>query len=319
MPAVRGLEPRLAEAISAALAASFGHAGRPVPGLRSAEPLSGGSLNRAFRLDTSAGPFFAKWNADAPADFFRREREGLEALAAARSPLRIPAVIAGGTAPGALPAQVPAPPGQASEAGRVLILEWLEPARAGDSKVWERLGLGLAALHRATAPAFGFHSDNYCGLTPQENAWTPDWPAFHAGRRLGALLTRLEKSGRLGAGEAGIHQALIARLPALLDHRPVPSLLHGDLWSGNALESAEGPALVDPAVYYGDREADLAMMLLFGGFPSIVLSSYQESWPLSAGWRERIPLYQLYHILNHQLLFGGGYGEQAIRLASRYL
>lgn len=302
----------------AALAEAFRHAapwtaidpGDP-PAILSLAPVPGGSINRAFRVETTRGPFFCKWNPGAPADMFARERDGLEALAAAGSPLIVPRVAA------------LAPPG----GDPALVLEWLEPASAGGaregggraSRDWEALGRGLAGLHRRGADRFGFAADNYCGLTPQENAWTDDWPAFWGERRIGAVARRLERSGAFGPREAELFRRLRGRLPRLLAHGPAPSLIHGDLWSGNALLCDRGPALVDPAAYFGDREAEWAMMLLFGGFPDAVLGAYQESWPLPPGWRERLPLYQLYHVLNHALLFGGGYGSRAVGIASRYL
>jgi fructosamine-3-kinase len=119
--------------------------------------------------------------------------------------------------------------------------------------------------------------------------------------------------------ERKIYDRLLEKIPGLLAHNPTPSLLHGDLWSGNFLSTTQGPALIDPAVYFGDREAEWAMMRLFGGFPETVLEAYREVSPLPPDWRERQPLYQLYHLLNHQLLFGGSYGAQALSAAKRYL
>lgn len=292
--------------LTRALDAAFGAAGRPSPKIRTLEPVSGGSINRAYRLVTEAGVFFCKWNPGGPEDMFEREREGLEALAGAGSGLRIPAVVA------LSPAGPSIPP--------VLVLEYLAPSASGTpDSAWEGLGRGLAALHRKGADGFGFARDNYCGLTLQENTWSRDWAAFYGDRRIGPLVRRLEKEGKLGARESTVFRKLRDRLPSLLAHGPGPSLLHGDLWCGNFLSSDQGPALVDPAAYFGDREAEWGMMLLFGGFPERVLAAYQEAWPLPDGWRGRSGLYQLYHLLNHFLLFGGGYGEQAMRIAARHL
>jgi fructosamine-3-kinase len=202
----------------------------------------------------------------------------------------------------------------------LLVLEYLEPD--GDeptAATWEALGRGLAELHRAPEDRFGWSRDNYCGLTLQENGWADDWPEFFARRRLGTLVERLQSKGALSPAERKTYTALVEKTPSLLAHSPRPSLIHGDLWSGNFLSTALGPALVDPAAYCADREAEWAMMLLFGGFPDRVLAAYQEAWPLPPEWRERIPLYQLYHVLNHQLLFGGSYGGQAIRLARKFV
>lgn len=324
---VPGLSPD--SRLLAALTAAFRHAAPwtafpstvSSPIILSLRPVPGGSINRAYRVETSRGPFFCKWNPGAPPDMFARERDGLEALAGAGSSLILPRVAA------------LSPPGEEP----ALVLEWLEPAsgdaggagrdgkdggggRSGSrSRDWEALGRGLAELHRRSAERFGFPEDNYCGLTPQANAWSDDWPAFWGDRRIGAVTGRLERSGAFGPREAAVFRKLRDRLPDLLGHGPAPSLIHGDLWSGNALLCDRGPALVDPAACFGDREAEWAMMLLFGGFPDAVLGAYQESWPLPAGWRERLPLYQLYHVLNHALLFGGGYGSQAVGIASRHL
>lgn len=287
-----------------ALEAAFRASGLAMPRILSLDLLSGGSINRAFRLRTPDGEYFCKWNPDAPPDLFDREREGLLALAGSGSSLVIPRVVA-----------------VSGEAGRAaLVLEYLAPAASGSRDApWEALGRGLAELHRRGSDRFGFHRDNYCGLTPQENAWSRDWPGFFGDRRIGALVRRIEASGRADARETAVFRKLRDRLPGLLGHGPAPCLIHGDLWSGNFLPSGRGPALIDPAACFADREAEWAMMLLFGGFPDSVLSAYQETWPLPADWRARMPLYQLYHLLNHFLLFGGGYGERARRVAAGYL
>jgi fructosamine-3-kinase len=290
---------RLPDGFRAALDAAYRDAGLPLPDILGLGPVSGGSINQAFRMRTSAGPRFCKWNAAAPAGMFRCEAEGLAALAAAGSSLIVPRVEA--LAPG------------------LLVLEYLEPDPAPSPEAWERFGRGLAELHRCGKDRFGFHDANFCGLTVQENAWTEDWAAFHGRHRIGALADRLAERGDLSPSQRAEFQRLQERLPDLLGHRPQPSLIHGDLWSGNALMASRGPALVDPACSYSDREAEWGMMLLFGGFPDRVLAAYEEAWPLPAGWRERIPLYQLYHVLNHFLLFGGGYGGQALRLARKFL
>jgi protein-ribulosamine 3-kinase len=309
------------EGFRSALEAAFRDSARPVPALVGLEAVPGGSINQTFRLRTSAGVYFCKWNPAAPPGFFRREAEGLAALAATGTPLRIPKVIA--VAPESGDSAVPprAPQAHPRKPG-LLVLEYLEPDADGPSqRTWEELGRGLAILHRAPEERFGFDRDNYCGLTPQENAWSGDWAGFFRDRRLGALIGRLERRGDLGSAEREDYARLLDRIPDLLGHghAPRPSLIHGDLWSGNFLAAAVGPALADPAAYCADREAEWAMMLLFGGFPDTVLDAYQEAWPLPEGWRERIPLYQLYHVLNHSLLFGGGYGVQAIRIARSFL
>ncbi|MEO6095491.1 MAG: fructosamine kinase family protein [Fibrobacteria bacterium] len=298
------------EGFRSALDAAFQDAGRPIPILIGLEAVPGGSINQTFLLRTASGVCFCKWNPNAPAGFFRREAEGLAALAAAGTGLRIPGLIA----------VSPEPPPLAPNGPTLLLLEYLESDPDGPSpETWEALGRGLAVLHRAPEDRFGLNRDNFCGLTLQENGWSDDWAGFYREKRLGALVDRLAKRGDLGPDEIRDYSRLLARLPELLSHRPVPSLIHGDLWSGNFLAAVTGPALVDPAAYCADREAEWGMMLLFGGFPDSVLAAYQEVWRLPEGWRDRIPLYQLYHVLNHFMLFGGGYGMQAIRIARSFL
>lgn len=294
------------EGFRAALEAAFREAGRPLPVLLDLEPVPGGSINQTFRLRAHSGVYFCKWNPDAPPGMFQREKEGLAALAAGGSSLVIPQTVA------VTPEQGSTPP--------LLVLEYLEPDADGPARAtWEGLGRGLADLHRRGADRFGFGRNNYCGLTIQENDWSAEWAPFYAQRRIGALAERLAKRGDLGAADIRDLMKLVEKLPILLSHRPAPSLIHGDLWSGNFLAAQAGPALVDPAAYYADREAEWGMMSLFGGFPETVLSAYLEALPLPEGWRERQPLYQLYHLLNHFLLFGGGYGGQALRLVRKFI
>jgi protein-ribulosamine 3-kinase len=174
-------------------------------------------------------------------------------------------------------------------------------------------------MHRATSGRFGWHRDNTIGATPQLNAWESDWIVFWQTYRLGYQLDLAARSGHGGQLQrrGGL---LLERLPALFDHAPVPSLLHGDLWGGNFSGDAEGnPVIFDPACYYGDREADLAMTELFGGFSGRFYSAYRAAWPLDPGYDTRKTLYNLYHILNHLNLFGGGYGSQAERMIDRLL
>ncbi len=237
-----------------------------------------------------------------PRDFFLREREGLTALSGAGSSLLFPKVLELSQ----------------SKTGGALVLELLESSPPAPA-AWEALGRGLAELHRRTETRFGFPTDNYIGLTPQENGWMGNWGDFFAERRIAPLVNRLERAGALSAPEAKMYARLLEKIPALLAHAPPASLLHGDLWIGNFLATPQGPALIDPAVYYGDRETEWAMMNLFGGFSEAAFAAYQEDWPLPGDWRERQPLYQLYHLLNHQLLFGGGYGAQALTAARQYL
>ena len=234
-------------------------------------------------------PGFLKTKDASEAAAFAAEADGLEAL---RPHIRVPQVLDRGI-----------------KDGRAYIrLEFLHLERSGN---WSDLGRMLANLHRQTGPRFGWARDNYIGLSPQQNGWCDDWPEFWRERRI-----------RPQAERAGVRLDL-AGLDRLLDnHRPQPSLLHGDLWSGNAGFTAEGPVIYDPAVYYGDRETDLAMTELFGGFPKEFYRAYHEAFPLDPGYEKRKHLYNLYHLLNHLNIFGRGYLGQvneALRLLAGLL
>jgi protein-ribulosamine 3-kinase len=184
----------------------------------------------------------------------------------------------------------------------------MEPLALGGPPDWPALGRMLAALHRHTGERYGWEHDNWIGLSPQPNGWRDDWVAFYRDCRLTPQLARaklLREADALLAGLAAFFKG----------YRPEASLLHGDLWSGNAGFLADGsPVIFDPAVYYGDREADLAMTELFGGFSAAFYTAYREAWPLDAGYERRRDLYNLYHVLNHANLFGGSYRAQALSL-----
>lgn len=182
-----------------------------------------------------------------------------------------------------------------------LVLEQLDLRRSGD---WAGLAQMLAKLHRKTGPRFGWHCDNWIGATPQINDWRDDWVTFFHECR---IQPQLELARQNGYPVAGVP------LNLLKGHKPQPSLLHGDLWSGNAGFIEEGPVIFDPAVYYGDREADLAMTELFGGFPAEFYVAYRKAYPLDAGYEKRKHLYNLYHLLNHLNIFGVGYLAQVRR------
>jgi len=182
-----------------------------------------------------------------------------------------------------------------------ILLERLDLRRDGD---WAALAQMLAKLHLTTGPRFGWHRDNWIGATPQINGWRDDWATFFLECRLQPQLDLARKNG---------FSIQFSSTILLNDHRPKPSLLHGDLWSGNAGFIDEGPVIFDPAVYYGDREADLAMTELFGGFPREFYASYRNAYPLDAGYEQRKHLYNLYHLLNHLNIFGSGYLAQVQR------
>ena len=255
-----------------------------------ASPVAGGSISRACRVETSSGPIFLKLEPRGEAERLEAEANGLGALSSSGT-VAVPAVLAHGVA----------------GAEAFLALEWLE---LGPKSVEaeRRLGTALAAMHRTTAAEFGWTGDNYIGRTPQSNTPTSSWIEFFGERR---LRPQLELAARRGIGDDILArgEALVANLDALLSgHSPVPSLVHGDLWGGNWGASQRGvPYLFDPAVHYADREVDLAMTRLFGGFGDAFYRAYDEAWPPAPGRDERVELYNLYHLLNHFNLFGSGY------------
>ena len=262
----------------------------------------GGGFAACERWESDSGPVFVKVAARPCLTLLEAEADGLRELAGAAA-LRVPNVLAVGVA--------------GSQA--FLALEWIE-FHAATSRVEALLGEQLARQHRVTASGFGWHRDNTIGASAQQNAWTDDWARFFAERRLGFqldLAVRQGHSGRL----IDRGRSLCERLHALLcGHHPAPSLLHGDLWGGNwAADEAGRPVVFDPAVYFGDREADLAMTRLFGGFGRAFYEAYESAWPLEAGSKLRFDLYNLYHVLNHLNLFGGGYRGQAEALIDRLL
>ena len=263
-------------------------------------PLGGGCINHAAELVTNLGSFFAKWNQEVPADLFVREAESLRELGKACTILRIPQGIVAQSDP------------------PLLITTFLPPPTNSQKSEEERLGQGIAELHRYTGDRYGFYHTNYCGATPQDNRWSSDWIDFFGQQRIRHLVALIEQRRGLSSGEWRVYERLISRLPEWVGHCPPAALNHGDLWSGNYLPTADGPALIDPACYYADREFDLALMAMFGGYGARVWSAYREAFPLAVGWRERQDLYTLYHYLNHYYLFGGGYGTQALAIARRY-
>ncbi|MFI5007897.1 MAG: fructosamine kinase family protein [Solirubrobacterales bacterium] len=262
----------------------------------------GGCISHATRVETSSGDFFVKWNEACAKDLFLREAQCLRELAAAGSDLVVPRVFGAWEPDGRRPAMI--------------VMEYLPPARAAQGQ--EALGRGLAAVHRSTADRFGFSGPTYCGATRQDNTWTAAWVEFYRERRLRAILRMVEDERGLDPAERRAYERVLERLPELLPHDPLPALNHGDLWSGNVLQTARGPALVDPACAWADREMEMGIVTLFGGFGEGFWRAYDEAWPLEPGWRERNPVYQLYHVLNHCLLFGGHYRAQALAIALRY-
>jgi len=263
--------------------------------------IGGGCINAAVRLSDGRRSYFVKTNAASRLEMFEAELAGLQALAATRT-LRVPQPLCCAS----LGAQA------------YLVLEYVEPGTPRSTSP-ALAGRQLAALHRCLGQRFGWHRDNTIGATPQRNPQTGDWVGFWRDNRLGFQLRLAADNGYRGSLQNG-GERLLDRLPALLEHEPHPSLLHGDLWGGNLSYDREGnPVIYDPAVYYGDRETDLAMTELFGGFPADFYAAYREAWPVDAGYAVRKTLYNLYHILNHLNLFGGGYLGQAEAMIERLL
>lgn len=294
------------DAAGRALAKAIGAAtGNPFR-LRSREPVAGGCIHTALRLSgESAGrsvEYFAKVNEAARAPMFAAEAEGLAALRAAGA-VAVPAVVA-----------------QGEDGERAwLVLEWLELSGL-DPASGARLGTALAALHRMPHPRYGWAHDNFIGASPQPNGWFDDWLSFWRERRMVPQL-RYAAKNRLPSRMIDRGERLAADCEAFFSgHRPHRSLLHGDLWNGNAARLPDAsPVVFDPAVHVGDREADVAMTELFGGFPPDFGSAYRASWPLPDGYRVRRDFYNLYHVLNHANLFAGGYVRQAEQSIERLL
>lgn len=264
--------------------------------------VSGGDINDAYAVEIGSRRVFVKANARSPAGMFAAEARGLEWLRAA-SALRVPEVLAVSSG---------------TEGPQYLVLEWLEPARpAADFD--ERLGRGLAALHRSGSSHFGLDHDNFIGSLPQVNAPAPSWSQFFRTRRLEPQLQRLAAAGRASFSLRRGFERLLERLHELVGDDEPPARLHGDLWGGNLhLDDRGEPCLIDPAAYGGHREVDLAMMRLFGGFSERVFSAYAEAYALSPAARERVPLYQLYPLLVHANLFGGSYVGSVERVVAMY-
>lgn len=290
-------------ALRAALGALIGSDGGSPPDIEAASAVAGGSISRAVRIESGDRRWFVKLNDAGLTEMFTAEADGLSALAACPA-LRVPRVVGHGVSGGTA----------------YLMLEFLPLQALRERAPGAAAGKALATLHRITGAQYGWHRANFIGTTPQDNAEHRTWPFFFARRRLRPQLERAKKNGYHGQLIAS-GERLSEQLAALfVDHQPQPSLLHGDLWSGNAATDEAGTlVLFDPAVYFGDREADLAMTELFGGFPDSFYAAYREAWPLDDGFEQRKTLYNLYHVLNHLNLFGRSYLHQAERMVLRLL
>lgn len=269
---------------------------------RGPQPVQGGCINTAHIVHDGAQRFFVKTNPRMPVDMFAAEAEGLLEIMKTGL-ITVPAPLCWGMAEGTA----------------YLVLEYLEFGQHGESAN-AACGAQLANLHHVTAPRFGWHRDNTIGSTPQRNTWEDRWVVFWSEHRLGFQLQLALRNGYHGPLITKLEHVL-EKIPELLaGHAPQAALLHGDLWGGNFAADATGrPVVFDPAVYYGDRETDVAMTELFGGFSPGFYHAYKSAYPLTAGYDVRKTLYNLYHVLNHVNLFGGGYANQAGRMADELL
>jgi fructosamine-3-kinase len=269
--------------------------------IRRASAASGGCIHSSWVLESNGARYFAKTNDARFAEAFAAEEEGLAALD--RAGMCVPKPVARGMATDTA----------------FLVLDYLDLGHAAGT-AFRALGAQLARLHGQRGPHFGWPRDNFIGLTPQPNSPCGSWTEFWQTRRLGPQLERAQANGHGGALQSLGARVLDAVPRLLAGHDPAPALLHGDLWGGNAACLRDGtPVVFDPAVYYGDPEADLAMTELFGGFPESFYAGYRELRPVAGGYRTRRVLYNLYHVLNHLNLFGGGYAAQAERMMAQLL
>ncbi|MBW4475465.1 MAG: fructosamine kinase family protein [Tolypothrix brevis GSE-NOS-MK-07-07A] len=274
---------------------------------QSRRSLSGGCINQGYAVSSGDGKanargertYFVKLNQAAQIAMFEAEALGLQEIRQSNT-IRVPKPICWGTA----------------DNFSYMVLEWLE-MNQGNSKSWEEMGRKLAEMHCYTSSqGMGWKINNTIGSTPQINTWTADWAEFYIQNR---LLYQFKLAIRRG-GNFPQQEKLLAAIPKLLSHQPQPSLVHGDLWGGNAGCTVSGePVIFDPATYFGDREVDIAMTELFGVFPAPFYHGYNEVFPLLSGYEQRKTIYNLYHILNHFNLFGGGYASQGNRMIEEIL
>ncbi len=272
----------------------------PAPILR-VERVGGGDINEACRLTTDQGSFFLKHNQKPEAaSMLEDEARGLELLRQAGT-VRIPEVVGSGK----------------TEDGAFLLMEFIDSGRAS-REGWQAFGRALARLHARPQPYFGLDHDNWIGSLHQGNQACQSFISFYIEQRLQPQLDMALRANRLNQTDAEGFEKLYAALPHRLPNEP-PALIHGDLWSGNYLFDPHGQAvLIDPAVAYAHREMDLAMSKLFGGFDTAFYQAYHHTYPLEADWEDRMEIYQLYYLLVHVNLFGGGYAGSVRRILHRH-
>ncbi|WP_106404053.1 fructosamine kinase family protein [Paraglaciecola hydrolytica] len=254
--------------------------------------ITSGQSHKAFKITDGRLRFFVKVNEIAHLGHFKAEIEGLEHLQKTNL-FKVPKVICSGVV----------------SDKSFLVLEFLT-LQPGNNNNWYEFGQALANQHKNhTQDMYGWQEDNFIGLSPQVNQWHKKWHTFFAEQRIGFMLQLLAEKGHVLSNN--IDQVVESVNRLLAGHNPPSSMLHGDLWSGNSGFHKDKPALFDPAFYYGDRETDLAMTELFNRLPDQFYQGYQETWPLNDAYEFRKPVYQLYHVLNHALLFGGSYLDSA--------
>lgn len=265
-------------------------------------PASGVDINHSFQLKKGDQQFFLKFNSSVKyPDMFIRESEALSFLSQQTS-FKIPKVVGH----------------YSGERIQWLMLEWLERGSETDD-FWKEAGEKLAAMHIVSDVAFGWRNSNYIGSLVQLNPETKSWPSFYAENRLMPLVLHLERCGALTSDDRRDMETLCKKLPEIFPEEK-PALLHGDLWSGNIMSAQSyGPCIYDPAIYFGHREMDIGMSLLFGGFPEVFYRAYESVYPLESGWKKRIKLTQFYPLLVHAVLFGGSYVGSAKSIIRQYL
>ncbi len=263
--------------------------------------VGGGCINQGYKIQSLDRQYFVKLNQASLVEMFVAEALGLKQMHQTQT-LTIPYPVCWGTVGNSC----------------YIVLEWLELGGRSNSEAWSKMGRQLAQMHQqGTSDRFGWKMNNTIGSTPQINTWMDNWGDFFAEQRIGYQL-RLAKTR--GGNFPDTNQVIAAVKEHLADREPVASIVHGDLWSGNASVTVEGePVIFDPATYYGDRETDIAMTELFGGFPQSFYQGYNQQWELDSGYKKRKNIYNLYHILNHFNLFGGGYGSQANSMIRKIL
>ncbi|WP_036483070.1 fructosamine kinase family protein [Myxosarcina sp. GI1] len=262
--------------------------------------VGGGCINQCYKISGNNTSYFVKLNRATQLEMFIAEAVGLQQMYDTQT-ITIPEPICWGTVNDSC----------------YLVLQWLDLG-SGNGKAWELMGSQLAQMHKqGTSDRFGWDRDNTIGSTPQINTWEDNWSKFFAEHRIGY---QLKLAKRKGGSFPDTNKVIAAVTEQLADRNPQPSLVHGDLWSGNAAVTADGePVILDPATYYGDREVDIGMTEMFGGFPAAFYQGYNQTWQLDSGYQQRKTIYNLYHILNHFNIFGGGYGSQAQRMIRQIL